>query len=558
MNILQINDFKKNFGKFTPLIFIFLFLAFLSLTTQCNRQNSSGKSADEIAVDSIITAYKNRQHDYQEQNNISEAYRTALERINYAKSLNDSAQIREAIFDVGRLLFNQGMHHESLEYFLQSANICPTADSRATLYYALGQVQSMTESGDNYKESIIRYYELAEKETQKPDFTKTVIKSKILFGKANLLIPYENVDLYEFHPLTSPRKDSLNTAISLLKEALHIAPEEPIYYAAIALCYAYLEQFPQAHQYEEKAFEWATKNQQDIRQVNYVRAIVRYREKNFKEAIEYAASNVESYLAFDDLSDANLNIHVVYYAYKTTSNTEKALQVLEQMKELNDRKIKKEKQKQVIIREIQYNTQLKDEEIREMNRKNKEIHFRSVAFGTVGIVFIILSVILYRLYVKKQKAYRELVRKSQEWAHVSTAILKNTDSANFTEMEEVSQNNLPNEIDMDIIKQIEQLMNEKEIYKDPELSLDSLALLLNIKRNRVSMAINRCTKKNINTFINEYRIKNVICLLSKANRHTFSIEGAAYDSGFNAPRTFYRVFKEMTGLTPSEFINNIE
>ena len=95
----------------------------------------------------------------------------------------------------------------------------------------------------SYSFIICQYYELAEKETQKPDFTKTVIKSKILFGKANLLIPYENVDLYEFHPLTSPRKDSLNTAISLLKEALHIAPEEPIYYAAMPYVMPILSSF---------------------------------------------------------------------------------------------------------------------------------------------------------------------------------------------------------------------------------------------------------------------------------------------------------------------------
>jgi AraC-like DNA-binding protein len=501
----------------------------------------------------MVVAYKARQHYYQGQDNFPEAYRSALRRMDVARLSNDSLQIRDAIYALGRLLFRNGREYESLDYFLQVEKIDKSPNSRAALFYTLGQVYSVTQTGDDYKELIARYYDLAEKETQKPDFTNVSIKFYITFGRANLLIPYTSSDLYEFHPLSQPRIDSLNTAISLLKEI--------DYPTALALCYAQLGQFAQAHQYEQQAVEASAGRPEDMRQADYVRAIVRYREKNFNEAIKYASSNVEAYLTLDDWSNAYMNMNILYYAYKTTGNTEKALYFLEQMRELDDKRIKKEKQDQVIISQIKYDSQVKDEEIREANRRNKEIYFRSIVFGTVGVIFIILSIILFRLYSQKRKAYRELVLKLQEWAHVpvkiekSDPIMADTDSSQPAEKEK--QNLLPDETDFCIIKEIEQLMLEKEAFKDPELSIDSLANKINTKRHYVSIAINRCTNKNFHTFINEYRIKNVIRVLSGTDNPAFSIEGIAYDSGFNDRRNFYRVFKKMTGLTPTEFMKNM-
>jgi AraC-like DNA-binding protein len=108
------------------------------------------------------------------------------------------------------------------------------------------------------------------------------------------------------------------------------------------------------------------------------------------------------------------------------------------------------------------------------------------------------------------------------------------------------------------MKKIEQLMSEQEIFKDSSLSIDSLAVQVGIKRHNVSVAINRCTQKNFNTFVNEYRIKHIIRVLSDNDRRPLSVEGVAFASGFSEPRNFYRVFKKITGLTPTEFLNNIE
>jgi len=85
-------------------------------------------------------------------------------------------------------------------------------------------------------------------------------------------------------------------------------------------------------------------------------------------------------------------------------------------------------------------------------------------------------------------------------------------------------------------------------------TVDMLAQKLGLKRYNVSIAINRCTQKNFNTLINEYRIKEAILSLSNKK---FTVDQIAFDCGFSDRKSFYRIFKKITGLSPTEFRNNV-
>ena len=197
---------------------------------------------------------------------------------------------------------------------------------------------------------------------------------------------------------------------------------------------------------------------------------------------------------------------------------------------------------------------IKEKEIRQ------QIQHQLLIFIIAFIIILVLLGLLYVFYRRKQAAYRSLVRKSQEWAQVQTEIVEpvqleeRTDSAEA--LKDAVQIGIPDETDLSIIKAIEQLMLGEKRYKDYSLSIDSLANTLGIKRYLVSGVINRCAKKSFNTFINEFRIKEAIRLLSEKENKTIHIDDIAYDSGFNDRKNFYRVFKKMTGLSPTEFRNN--
>lgn len=97
------------------------------------------------------------------------------------------------------------------------------------------------------------------------------------------------------------------------------------------------------------------------------------------------------------------------------------------------------------------------------------------------------------------------------------------------------------------------LENEKP-YLDSSLSLRSLAEQINIHPNQLSWLINNAFGKNFNELINHYRI-DVFKKISKdpKNNH-LTIEGLAYESGFNSKTVFNTYFKKETGLTPKQYL----
>ena len=202
----------------------------------------------------------------------------------------------------------------------------------------------------------------------------------------------------------------------------------------------------------------------------------------------------------------------------------------------------------------------------EQQKKEEQVYrekLRSEDYLRIGIIIFVMLLLtgglllMYLvLYRKKKTAYRELVKKLQEWAQVKTEIAADTQCDNMLE-NDIQDSNPADEIDLAVMKKIEFLMAEQKIYTDTELSLESLARELGAKRYYVSTAIHRCTSKSFSVFVNEYRIKEAIRLLSEKESYKFSIDSIAFDAGFNSRTNFYRVFKKLTGISPTEFRNTL-
>jgi AraC-like DNA-binding protein len=103
------------------------------------------------------------------------------------------------------------------------------------------------------------------------------------------------------------------------------------------------------------------------------------------------------------------------------------------------------------------------------------------------------------------------------------------------------------------IKQLENHMAEVKPYLDRELSIFDLAKQLTIPRHFLSEVINEHMGKNFYNLVNDYRIEEVKRRLEDPKYKHLTILAIAYDSGFNAKSSFNTIFKEKTGMTPSEY-----
>jgi AraC-like DNA-binding protein len=101
---------------------------------------------------------------------------------------------------------------------------------------------------------------------------------------------------------------------------------------------------------------------------------------------------------------------------------------------------------------------------------------------------------------------------------------------------------------------VERFMEHEKPYLDPELTIEKLSELTRIKKLTLSQTLNKSFNKNFFTFIKEYRIRHVEDELKLRTDQKRTIMDVAYASGFNSKTGFNRAFKEVTGKTPTEYL----
>ncbi|MEQ8413818.1 MAG: helix-turn-helix domain-containing protein [Imperialibacter sp.] len=94
---------------------------------------------------------------------------------------------------------------------------------------------------------------------------------------------------------------------------------------------------------------------------------------------------------------------------------------------------------------------------------------------------------------------------------------------------------------------------ENRPYRNPEYNLQMMADDLQISRHKLSHIINSGQQKNFYKLINQFRVAEVKLMLTDPSYQHYSVLGIAMECGFNAKTSFNRIFKEETGLTPTEY-----
>ena len=103
------------------------------------------------------------------------------------------------------------------------------------------------------------------------------------------------------------------------------------------------------------------------------------------------------------------------------------------------------------------------------------------------------------------------------------------------------------------LDKLQAIVSQEKLYLDSNLSLTQLAKAVRMSPTQVSDLINRGLGQNFNDYINRFRVDSIILLLENENHNHLSILAIALDCGFNSKATFNRVFKNITGKSPSQY-----
>lgn len=100
---------------------------------------------------------------------------------------------------------------------------------------------------------------------------------------------------------------------------------------------------------------------------------------------------------------------------------------------------------------------------------------------------------------------------------------------------------------------LKEYFESSQAYCDPDLTLAQLADDLDMGPRRLSEVINRYFQQHFMGFVNTHRIEYAKNRLLSPLDEKETISEVMYASGFNSKSSFNTLFKQKTGMTPSEF-----
>jgi len=104
------------------------------------------------------------------------------------------------------------------------------------------------------------------------------------------------------------------------------------------------------------------------------------------------------------------------------------------------------------------------------------------------------------------------------------------------------------------VKQLRKIMETEKPYLDCNLKYSDLAAKLGISVRHLSRVLNEELGISFNDFVNAYRIKEVQAQLLNQENGEHTLLAIALEAGFNSKTSFNRIFKDHTGMTPTEFV----
>ena len=163
-------------------------------------------------------------------------------------------------------------------------------------------------------------------------------------------------------------------------------------------------------------------------------------------------------------------------------------------------------------------------------------------------ILIAAGAIIIRQYFRLQEHVKTLFRKNVEEMKQSESaapIARVVDHNPETDLESI-----PSELRF---QKILWLLEKEKLYLNPDLSLNDLSMKLATNQKYVSQAINAHSDTGFIGLVNRFRVnearRQILELGTKAN-----LNEVALNSGFSNRVSFYRQFKEITGISPSEFM----
>ena len=212
---------------------------------------------------------------------------------------------------------------------------------------------------------------------------------------------------------------------------------------------------------------------------------------------------------------------------------------------------------------VRYETEKRNKELAQKNMLLQKEQNRVMAL--VGITFVVLIVVLlfYINYRRKNRLYKQIVRESVDWlakerqfskriAEQEKQLLELIGKAGAVDGGRYSGSSLNKDSQQELFGRLERLMQNDQVYKNSLFTREKMAELLGTNRTYLSQTINEQTGLTFTHYMNKYRIEEARRILADPQDDT-PIKAIAADLGFSSVTTFYTLFKAVVQMSPDQY-----
>lgn len=190
----------------------------------------------------------------------------------------------------------------------------------------------------------------------------------------------------------------------------------------------------------------------------------------------------------------------------------------------------------------QLNELTKKYELNELRWARKKAEYRF--YLALGAVLLLLTVVVgYFLYTRKlREKNRALYDRIRQVDRLQEDLADRKSGIPEYDLSEEEK----------LFKKLNALMQGEKRFRNPQLNREALAFSLGTNTRYLAEAVKNCASgQTISEFINSCRLREAAELLTF--RGEMSIVEVGEESGFGSNATFFRLFRDHFGMTPSEY-----
>lgn len=272
----------------------------------------------------------------------------------------------------------------------------------------------------------------------------------------------------------------------------------------------------------------------------------RYREAD--EALHEALSAADKYKVYTSVVDI---CELLARNYEAQGNSAMAFSYMRRAKDSLSVISQRDKQHLVEERQVVYDLQAQEQEAR---LRRQQLHSQRIISATLAALLAVLVALLAIVAVnmrRRNRLYKNIVRQNTEAISRENELHERI--AALTAAPAPSHSPIDREKAQQLYDRLTRLMEDEQVYRDQQLGRESLSEMLGSNRTYLSQIVAEKSGMNVAQFINHYRIREAVRILSDRSQVDYPLKQLYADLGFSSLSNFYKLFQKSVGMSPSAY-----